>query len=62
MRKYPPDPGHGVFDLLEALDRLDDVTVNLIGGGTTPTDKAQFDRMVRESVDRLHRRRVIAEG
>jgi hypothetical protein len=59
MRKYPPDPGHGVFDLLEALDRLKDVTVP---AATAPADKATFDRMVRESMDRMHRRKVIAEG
>lgn len=63
MRKYPEDPGHGVFDLLEALDRLDGMTVNLNAGPSSdPVSKADFDRRVRESVDRLHRRKVIAEG
>jgi hypothetical protein len=60
VRKYPPDPGHGVFDLLEALERLDGATVNA-GTGSDPASQTDFDRKVRRSMDRLHRKRVIAE-
>jgi hypothetical protein len=33
-----------------------------VPAATAPADKATFDRMVRESMDRMHRRKVIAEG
>lgn len=57
------DPGHGVFDLLEALDNVDGRTVAVsLVPATDPKSKAEFDRAVRASVDRQHRRRVIAEG
>jgi hypothetical protein len=70
------DPGHGVFDLLEALKQLDGMTVRFGAqsgpgftasttggsGSSGPSNNAEFDRMVRESLDRQHRRKVIAEG
>jgi hypothetical protein len=49
-----------VFDLLEALERLDGATVNA-GTGSDPASQTDFDRRVRRSMDRLHRKRVIAE-
>lgn len=59
-----PDPGHGVFDLLDALEQLPkEVAVTVTGSPSSdPVSKADFDRRVRESVDRMHRRKVIAEG
>lgn len=54
-----PDPGHGVFDLIDALTAIDGRTfhVGMAGG----MEQAEFDRAVRESMDRQHRRRMIAE-
>ena len=54
-------PGHGLEEYTAMLDALDGRTVNISLGGTNPQSKAAFDRLVRESVDRQHRKRLIAE-
>ena len=55
------EPGHGLDDYLAKLNALPkevrvDVLVN------RPEDKADFDRKVRESIDRQHRRSLIANA
>ena len=56
------EEGHGLDDYLEKLNAIDGRRVNVfLGGGSNPQSKAEFDRRVRESMDRQHRKRMIAE-
>ena len=55
------DEGHGLDDYLAKLNAIDGRRVNVWLGGTDAKSKAAFDRLVRESVDRQHRKRLIAE-
>ena len=53
--------GH-IWDLMDYLDELDGKTVNItLQQAKTAKAQADFDRQVRASLDRLHRRRHIAE-
>ena len=54
-------PGHGLDDYLAKLNAIDGRRVDVWLGGTDAQSKAEFDRRVRESVDRQHRKRMIAE-
>ena len=54
-------PGHGLDEYLEKLNAIDGRRVDVWLGGTSPQSKAAFDRLVRESNDRQHRKRMIAE-
>jgi hypothetical protein len=51
-------PGHGLDTFLAALKELDGKTISM----RVIEDKADFDRKVRESIDRQHRRAQIAGG
>jgi len=52
--------GHGLDEYKRLLDSLPS-EVHVVLGGSDPKSKAAFDRLVRESVDRQHRKRLIAE-
>jgi len=52
--------GHGLDEYKRLLDSLPS-EVHVVLGGTDAKSKAAFDRMVRESMDRQHRKRMIAE-
>lgn len=49
--------GHGLDEYTAYLDALDGRKVTVT---VTAQSKADFDRAVRESIDRTHRRQVIA--
>jgi hypothetical protein len=52
---------HGVSVLLRQLRELDRKTIH-VTVARSGKDRTEFDRAVRESMDRIHRRQVIAGG
>jgi hypothetical protein len=49
-----------IWDLMDYLDEVDGKTVRITVD--RPEDRADFDRKVRESIERQHRRAQIAGG
>lgn len=55
---------HGVVVLSRLLDALDGKTIRITAEtrGTSRESDAEFDRRVRQSMDRAHRRAVIGQS
>lgn len=56
MKKEPH-----IWDLMDYLDALDGKEIR-VTVRDTPEAQADFDRKVRDAVDRLHRRKMISES
>lgn len=55
---------HGVIQLTKMLDSLDGKTIRIKAEtrGTSRESEADFDRRVRQAMDRAHRRAVIGQS
>jgi hypothetical protein len=52
---------HGIIELSKLLDAIDGKTIRVTASSDPePSSDADFDRRVRQSLDRQHRRQVIA--